>query len=345
MRKKINVLPAFRCRALIFFYFLLTLLGARPIYAQWHSTQFTAMTTRIELELWTNSAAQAEQLFVEVEQLFEQIEQRMSRYREDSELSVVNRSAHLRAMPVSSELFSVLREAQYISGLTQGAFDMTYASLGYLYDYRKRLVPNEQQRQSLQPLMDYRQVQLDPGAKTVSFDQSGLLLDLGGIAKGYAVDRGIALLVAQGIRFARLSAGGDMRLLGSKRGQAWLVGVKDPRAPTEQAVVLPLENLSISTSGDYERYFLDDRGERIHHILSPKTGKPAQGIQSVTVLGPKAIRTDALSTAIFVLGVQEGLAVIENIEGYDAIIIDAHRKMHYSKGLMPQGQHPKSGSE
>lgn len=333
---KSTVLLVKRCLALVIALGLMT-----PVSAQWHSSHFTAMTTRIELEFWEPDAERAKALSLEVVQLFEEIEQRMSRYREDSELSVLNRSAYQKPMPVSRELFEVLTEAQSIARLTQGAFDITFASLGYLYDYRARRLPSDQQRDALQALINYQLVQLDSGGRSVRYAEKGVLVDLGGIAKGYAVDQAIALLATKGVRSARLSAGGDMRLLGSKRGEAWTIGIKDPRQPEDHAVVLPLEDIAISTSGDYERYFIDAQGKRIHHILSPKTGKPAQGIQSVTVIGPRAIRTDGLSTAIFVLGVEKGLSVIENIDGYDAIIIDAQRKMHYSQGLMaPEASSP-----
>jgi thiamine biosynthesis lipoprotein len=165
-------------------------------------------------------------------------------------------------------------------------------------------------------------------------------LDLGGIAKGYAVDRGIDILKSFGIRHARLSAGGDMRLLGDKQGKPWIVGVRDPRSEDRNALVMPLSDVAVSTSGDYERFFFDDAGKRVHHILSPATGKPAKGVQSVTILGPDALTTDGLSTAVFVLGSAKGLELINRLDGIDAVIIDELRQVHYSDGLMP----PESGS-
>ena len=159
-------------------------------------------------------------------------------------------------------------------------------------------------------------------------------MDLGGIAKGYAVDLGIALLKKHGVKSARLSAGGDMRLLGDKQGKPWIVGIKHPRIPDKQKVALPLDNIAISTSGDYERFFIDEKGERIHHILSPKTGRPVNGIQSVSVIGPEAIMTDGLSTALFVLGVEKGIALIDTFEYFDVVMIDADGKVHFSNGLL-----------
>ena len=166
------------------------------------------------------------------------------------------------------------------------------------------------------------------------FNKPGLMLDLGGIAKGYAVDQGVRVLQQAGIRHARLSAGGDMRLLGDRRGRPWMVGVRDPRHEDKQAVVIPLSDTAISTSGDYERFFIDDRGQRVHHILSPSTGRPAGEVQSVTIVGDDAMTTDGLSTAVFVLGASKGLELINELEGIDAVIIDENRRMHYSQGLM-----------
>ncbi|KZZ52035.1 hypothetical protein A3760_18545 [Oleiphilus sp. HI0122] len=181
--------------------------------------------------------------------------------------------------------------------------------------------------------MDYRKITLDELSKTVSLQSKTMRLDLGGIAKGYSVDRAVEILKQAGVKNARVSAGGDMRLLGDKRGKPWVVGIRDPRVKSDNAVVLPLENVAISTSGDYERFFVNEEGTRVHHILSPKTGKPAKGIQSVTILGEHATQTDALSTAVFILGLDKGLALINSMPGIDVIILDEHRRMHYSSDL------------
>ena len=277
---------------------------------------------------------------------FNRVDKRMSRYREDSELSEVNRIAASKSILVSSELLTVLEKAQQVSRVSGGAFDMTFSSVGYLYDLRASVQPDQKAIRESLPAINYQNVLLDPTARTVGFKEKGVLIDLGGIAKGYAVDQGIAILKQAGIKHARLSAGGDMYLLGDKRGKPWVVGIKDPRpaendtrntkedTASEFVVALPLADVALSTSGDYERFFIDGAGQRIHHILSPKTGKPAKGIQSVSVIGPDTTTTDGLSTAIFVLGVKEGLALIERLAGIDVIIIDDQHRFHYSTGLM-----------
>lgn len=302
--------------------------------AQWFEFTTTAMTTQIELEFWVDDASSAWQIRDQVFASFAQIDQQMSRYQPDSEVSRVNQQAAQRPVVVSDRLFQVIQEAQRISALSDGAFDISFASVGHLYDFRAGIQPTAAKIQTEIPHINYHDIQLDAAKRSIFFRKAGLMIDLGGIAKGYSVDLGIRILQQHGVQNARLSAGGDMRLLGDKRGKPWIVGVRDPRSESQNAVLLPLSDIAISTSGDYERFFINEAGERIHHILSPKTGKPAQGIQSVTLIGYPALTTDGLSTAVFVLGVKDGLALINRLPGLDAIIIDADRKMHYSDGLM-----------
>lgn len=308
---------------------------AMPAQAEWVRVSGTAMTTAIEMEFWTEDPAVASEAGDAVLALFDRIDRQMSRYREDSELSRVNREAANGPVEVSDSLFTVLQQALRISELSHGAFDISFGSIGYLYDFRARQQPSDEELAEGLAKVNYRSVVLDPSANTVRFLDEGGRLDLGGIAKGYTVDRGIDILKSFGIRHARLSAGGDLRLLGDKRGKPWIVGIRDPRSESRNAMVLPLTNVAVSTSGDYERFFFDDNNERVHHILSPATGKPAKGVQSVTILGDDSITTDGLSTAVFVLGAAKGLEMVNRLKGIDAVIIDEQRQVHYSDGLMP----------
>tara|TARA_R110001592_G_scaffold52649_8_gene161287 strand:+ start:17194 stop:18177 length:984 start_codon:yes stop_codon:yes gene_type:complete len=310
-----------------------------PSLAQWQQFSYVAMTTSISLVFWEEDRQKAEGISQEVFDSFDRIEQRMSRYIDSSELSMVNRLAFTDSIVVSPALFSVLHSAQNISKLSQGAFDISFASIGYMYDFRQQLKPSDNDIQQNLDLFHYQNILLDAEKRTVSFAKKGMLLDLGGIAKGYSVDQGIMILKKYGVTSAHLSAGGDMRLLGDKRGSPWLIGIRNPRDESKQSIVLPLSNTAVSTSGDYERFFIDDKGERMHHILSPKTGKPVKGMMSVTILADKAITSDGLSTAVFVLGVKEGLALINKLNGIDAILIDEFGKVHYSEGLMRPGVH------
>ncbi len=312
--------------------------GAQGEAKQWCQHAFQAMTTRVSLEFYClEDAALNASLVRAVEREFSRLDTKLNRYDAGSTLSHVNAQAAAGPVRVDGELMRLLQASHHMALLSEGAFDITFASTGYLYDFRAGLQPTSEQLAPQQAL-SYRNVLLDANASTVHFSDSRILLDLGGIAKGYAVDQAIQLLRSAGVAHAHISAGGDARLLGDKKGYPWVIAIKHPRAPEQHAVRLPLSDVAISTSGDYERFFINEAGERVHHILSPNTGKPAQGVQSVTILGPNALQTDALSTAVFVMGVEQGLALINRMPDFDAIIIDAALKMHYSNGLMvPEG--------
>lgn len=311
---------------------LLVLAISHAAQADWHRLPFQTLGTQAYIELWSEDAQQAERLIRDVQAEFERINQLMSPYIASSELSLLNRLAAQQAVTVSAEFYQLLAQAKRISLLSNGAFDVTFASVGFYYDYRARKKPDAAQLQQARQYVNFNSIEL-LGDNQVRYSQPGVKIDLGGIAKGYAVERGIGLLIANGIKHAQLTAGGDSRMLGDKLGKPWLVGIKHPRQDDKYAAQLPLADSAISTSGDYERYFIED-GVRYHHIIDPKTGHSASGLLSVSVLGPDTTQTDALSTTLFVLGVEQGMALIERIDGYEAIFIDASRKMYFSSGLI-----------
>ena len=310
------------------------LLLAQPVLAEWHGATRSLMGTRVSVRLWhpddDAGAAAVRKVLDEIAR----IEQLMSTYKEDSRISAINREAHLAPVPAGRELFALLRQALEVSELTGGRFDITYDSVGRHYDFREGKRPDADTIARELDNIDYRFVELDIAEETVRFRREGVRINLGGIAKGYAVERAVALLRDIGVQYASVSAGGDSRLLGDRRGQPWVVGIQDPRDRTSIAVRLPLADEAVSTSGDYERYF-DEADVRYHHIISPATGDSAREVQSVTIVGPEATMTDALSTSVFVMGVEEGLALIERMDGFDAVVIDNERNMHYSSGLLP----------
>jgi FAD:protein FMN transferase len=304
-----------------------------PVSAEWYSDQQNAMGTRISITVWHEDKIVAEQAMAAVMAEMQRIDQTYSPWIETSDLARLNRLAFTHPQPVSAEMALLLTTARQFSELSAGAFDITFASVGYLYDYREKRQPTADQRQQKQAAIDYHFVVLDDQGK-VSFAHADVRIDLGGIAKGYAADQAIAILQRHGIQHASFSAGGDSRLLGDRRGRPWLVGIKNPRQEDAVAITLPLADVAVSTSGDYERYFMDENtGERIHHIINPRSGTSAKGIASVTIIGGQGLHTDPLSTSVFVMGVEQGLALINRLPGIDAIIIDAKGVVHYSEGL------------
>ncbi len=290
------------------------------------------MGTNVYAEVWHEDAAQGERALTEIMQEMQRINQLMSSYIETSELSLINSKAATQPVIISDEMFDLLSLSLHFSNLTDGAFDITYASVGYLYDFKEAKRPEEQQITMLLDAINYRHVSLDKEQMTVFFNHPNVKINLGGIAKGYAVDNAIEIVQALGIKHALVTAGGDTKLLGDRRGKPWIVGIRDPRNRDKQAVILPLYDTAMSTSGDYERYFEED-GIRYHHILSPKTGKSTDSVQSVSIIGPRSVYNDALSTAVFVMGLADGLGFINSLPEFDAIVMDAERQMHYSNGL------------
>jgi len=294
------------------------------------------MGTKVSVALWLEDDQKAEQAVEAVMAEMRRIDGHFSPYIETSELYRVNQLAPKASaknpLSISPELAAIIDKSRHYSELSDGAFDITFASLGRYYDYRNKLTPSEQQREKLLPAINYRLIHLDTKNNTVWFEHPKVNIDLGGIAKGYAVDKAIEVVQLFGVKHASVTAGGDSRVIGDKFGRPWLIGIKNPRADAV-AITLPLVDVAVSTSGDYERYFIDDKGERVHHIINPRTGKSTNGINSVTIIGPLGFDTDPLSTTVFVMGAEKGMALINRLPGFDAVIITSDGKVSYSKGL------------
>ena len=309
---------------------------SRAGFADWQHREADIMGTRISVELFHPDPVIVEQGIEAVMREMHRIDETMSPYLESSELARINREAHLQAVKVSAELFELIDRSIAFSELTHGAFDITFASVGFLYDYRRGKRPDQAQLQTATGLINYQNLVMNAEAHTVGFTRPGVRIDLGGIAKGYAVDRCIQLLQTLGIRNALVTAGGDSRMIGDRWGRPWTIGVRDPRRTDGVVALLPLEDVAVSTSGDYERYF-DDEGVRYHHIIDPQSGDSARELQSVTIIGPDATTTDALSTSVFVLGRERGLELVNELQDIDAILVDSKGRLHYSLGLEAAG--------
>ncbi|VAW98029.1 FAD:protein FMN transferase [hydrothermal vent metagenome] len=305
---------------------------SQPLLADWYKQYWDIMGTRAGVELWHKDKRTAQKAIKAVQAEMRRIDKSMSPFIQSSEVSVINRQAAEHPVKISRELFKLILKAQTLSKKSKGVFDITFASVGYLYNYREHRRPTDKVIQNKLTKINYTQIRLSPKTSEIYFKQKGMRIDLGGIAKGYAVDRSIQQIASLGIRNAMVMAGGDSRLLGDKRGKPWITGIRHPRQKGKYVVVLPLENTAISTSGDYERFFIEDN-VRYHHIIQPKTGKPATANQSVTVLGPDATTTDALSTTLFILPTQKALNLVNSLPQYDAIIIDKQGVLHFSSGL------------
>lgn len=300
------------------------------VLGQWQIEETTIMGTGIRVEIWHPDARIREQGIHSTLETMDHVNRLMSPYVQESQLSKINRSAHEYPVSVSPELFEVIQRSVDVSVLTNGAFDVTFASVGHLYNYREQTKPGADKISPAKSFINYKNIVLDQQMQSVSFLKPGMKIDLGGIAKGYAVDRAVQGLIDLGIKHAQVTAGGDMRMLGNRLDRPWMIGIRDPRKPGDIALTLSLQDQALSTSGDYERSFSKD-GTLYHHILDPTTGDSAREVSSVSVVGPDAIMTDALSTSVFVLGAKQGLQLLNDLDAIEGFIVDREGKYHYSE--------------
>jgi thiamine biosynthesis lipoprotein len=267
------------------------------------------------------------------------LEALMTTWRADSELSRINASSGTWS-PASPETFEVFQKSRWASDLSEGAFDVTFHALQGVWKFgdaadTKPALPDPNLIKSKLALIDYHRVELDPTGKVKL--APGTSVDFGGIAKGYAVDKASQILIKHGVASFLLQAGGDLYGAGKKPdGTRWSSGIRDPRSRDEQFfAVIDLENHAFSTAGDYARSFILDR-KRYHHIIDPKTGYPATACRSVTVWAKDAFTADALDDAVFILGPEKGLPLIESQPDTGAVIVDAHNKVWVSERLKTQ---------
>lgn len=298
----------------------------------WVTDQWDVMGTRATLTLWPPADGNAETLVDLVRDEFEHINRRFSPWLEESELSRLNRLGHREPVQVSDEFIELLEHARRYHALTDGAFDITFASVGRLYDYRAGQAPDSERLQQTSSGIGMEHVVWRKNHVRLSHPQTRL--DFGGIAKGHAIDRAIMLLRDAGVEHAWLSLGGDSYVLGDRRGRLWQVGIRHPRNPEGTALTLPAEDIAISTSGDYERFFIDEDGNRVHHILDPGSGRPAGELVSVTVMTQRGVDADALSTGLFVMGIERGMALANTLEDVSVIMIGKDGEVRYSDDLL-----------
>ena len=292
------------------------------------------MGTDIELTASDTDEDRVNAAFDAAIQEMDRIENEMSEWRDGTPVSIINQKAGIEPVSVPQELLNVISAAQKVSQLSDGAFDISWAAMRGIWNFAKgkERIPTPEEIKEKLPLINYKYIEIDEGKKTVILKKKGMAMGLGAIAKGYAVDKAMQVMVIRGIKNAIVKAGGDMRIQGTQDGKPWDIGIRHPRDKTKLLGMLTLSNISISTSGDYERYFIKD-GILYHHIMDPKTGYPALACQSVTILAPDTMTSDALSTAVFVLGPDKGMKLIKSLPGIEGIIVDSNGGVHYSPGI------------
>lgn len=309
------------------------ILGCAP--AEPYQKTVFIMDTSLDIAVYGTNKKQAAALTEKIIARMQQLENVLSGHIPGSDVSRINEAAGNSPVKVEPETLFVVRRALEIAEMSDGAFDPTIGPLLDLWGWGagEPRVPAADEINAVLPLVNYKAVKIDADKATIFLTKPGMKLDLGGIAKGFIADQGRE--AAKGSSFAGLfiNAGGDISIAGSKpSGEKWRVAVQSPADPAHWAAVLEIAEGCPATSGDYQRYFTED-GQVYHHILDPKTGLPGKGASSVTTVAPDALSADALSTAVFVLGADQGMRLLESLDGVEGVIIDKQGEMFVSPGL------------
>ena len=263
------------------------------------------------------------------------IEKVISSWDPNSETSSINKNAGIKPVKVSEELFKLIERALAISKLTNGAFDISYASMDRIwkFDGSMKQMPSEENIKNSVSKVGYKNIILDKENQTVFLKLKGMKIGFGAIGKGYAADKAKTLLRAKGVKAGIINASGDLNAWGKQaNGKDWMVAITNPLNKEKAFSWLPVNNAAVVTSGNYERY-VRFNGVRYSHIIDPRTGYPSTGIISVSIFTKSAEFADAISTSIFVMGVETGLDFINQLKGVECIIVDENNKVHTSKNI------------
>jgi thiamine biosynthesis lipoprotein len=265
----------------------------------------------------------------------QRIETLLTTFREDSQTNIINKYAGIKAVRVDREVFELIMRSMRISALTQGAFDLTYGSIDkklWNFDTNMTSLPDDDTAKKMVRLINYKNIILDEDDCSVMLKNIGMRIGFGGIGKGYAADCAKKVLIDLGIADGIVNASGDLTVWGNQpNGKPWTVGIADPNTKTPFSY-LPLTNMSVATSGNYEK-FVTIQGKRYSHTIDPKTGLPVTGIKSVSIISPFAELSDAMATPVTVMGVRAGLHMINQMKNVACIIIDDDDKIYTSKNI------------
>jgi FAD:protein FMN transferase len=295
------------------------------------------MGSALKLTAWSADESAVQKLFDEVFARFDRLDSMMSVWRQGSDILRLNEAAGEHPVQVSPEVLDALTIAHRVSEWTDGKFDVTFGALSDLWRFddqdKNNRIPDREEVKRRLPLVDYRALVLDPVARTAFLQHRGMRAHLGGLGKGYAVEQAVKMFRDRGVKDFMIQAGGDLYVGGTKDGRPWNLGINDPRGPGGSSfATLALSDATFSTSGDYERFFMQD-GVRYHHILDPETGEPARLCRSVTIVAASPVLADGLSTGVFILGPEKGMALIEKLPDVEGVIVSSRNEVVVSSGL------------
>jgi len=297
----------------------------------------TLMDTYVTIKAYGESKSKVKRAVDKAMAEIKRIDVLMNFYDKNSEISKINKKDGANPVKISNDTMKIISLSLAYAEKTGGAFDPTIGALTSLWDFGKEKMPSESEMEKNLPLVDYHFIELNKEKKTISLQKEGMKLDFGGAAKGYAIDKAMDILIKEGVSGALITTGSTTKVAGLKaKKDLWKIGIQNPRFHDGEEDVMGIistTDKSMSTSGDYQRYFIKDK-VRYHHILNPKTGMPAQECISVTIITDLgAAEADILSTAVFVMGYPKGMDFIKQNNNIEGIMVTADGAVHVSPGL------------
>jgi FAD:protein FMN transferase len=296
---------------------------------------FVAMGSQLQVAIWAADEARAAAAADRVKQEFDRLDALLSVWKPGSDVVRLNQAAGVRPVIVDQDTMAVLELARDAGVRTAGKFDVTFGALAEIWKFdhdQDNVMPDRAAIAQRLPLVDYTAIALKRADRTAFIARPGIRVHLGGIGKGYAIDRAAAVLRAGGFHDFLIQAGGDMFASGTNNGTAWKLGIADPRGEHAAFAAVEVRDATVSTSGDYERFFITD-GVRYHHLIDPDSGEPARGCRSVTIIAASGVTADVLSTGVFILGPEAGMKLIEDVPGVEGVIVTADNTVLISSGL------------
>jgi FAD:protein FMN transferase len=293
------------------------------------------MDTLVTITVVSVSQDKADKAIDKAFSRIEKIEKLSDFYSPESEISMINRKSGISGVRVSPDILEMLDKALYVSENTGGAFDITIGPVMSLYDFHKKIKPDDPEIKRELHFVNYHDLILDKKTSSVFLIKKGMLVDSGGITKGYTADKTVDILKQQDIHAGLVAVAGDIKAFGVKPdGKPWKIGIRNPspgNADDDIIATVELTDTAISTSGDYERFFVLD-GKKYHHLIDPKTGYPSSGCRSVSVIAKDGVFTDSFATGVFILGPEKGMKVLEKM-GFEGVIIDSNGETHVTPGI------------
>ncbi len=324
-----RLLPFFFC------FFTLFSIGQQTGYVTVNRTM-KLMGSRFDI---TVVAANEELGYINIDEAVAEItrvEKMISSWDEESETARINKNAGVKPVKVTQELFKLIERAKQISEITDGAFDISYSSMDKIwkFDGSMERIPTQAELRKSISKVGYRKIVLNEEKSTVFLKEAGMKISFGAIGKGYAADKAKELLVSKQVVAGIINAAGDLTTWGTKAGgDKWLIGIANPLSKDKIFSWLPVVESSVATSGNYEKYVVF-KGKKYSHIIDPRTGIPASGVSSVSIFAKSAELCDALATAVFIMGKEAGISLIEQLGGTEVILIDDQNKIHSSGGIL-----------